>query len=162
MSFIIFIVTIQPITFLFAHRFDFYFLWNKAKFIGYYSKGDNTLDRVLKASPRLFSGFLLIKDRKDSVLNHFQIMQQDTFIFRRVSNGTHSVWLKAYPWSQHLAYHCPVMKVGLRLTLGSHNSLFADNSNKCIALSVVTCHEFPSYLHLPLKTEQNVERILST
>lgn len=161
MSFIIFIVTIRPLTLLFARRFDFYLLWNKAKFVGYYSKGDNTLDRVLIASPRLFSGFLLIKDRKDSVLNHFQIMQQDTFIFRRVSNGTLSVWLKAYLWSQHLACHCPVLKVGLHLTLGSQNSLFTDNSNKCISLNVVTCHELPSYLHLPLKTEQNVERILS-
>lgn len=143
MSFSIFIVPIQPITFLFAHRFDFAFLWNKAKFIGYYSKGDNILDRVLIASPRFSSGFLLIKDRKDSVLNHFQIMQQDTFIFRRVSNGLHSVWLKAYPWSQHLVYHCPVLKVGLRLTLGSQNSLFADNSNKFVSLNLSLVMNYP-------------------
>lgn len=54
MSFIIFIVTIQPITFLFAHGFDFYFLWNKAKFIGYYSKGDNTLDSLKSISQIVF------------------------------------------------------------------------------------------------------------
>lgn len=118
----------------------FFFKSSKAKFISYCSKGVHTLDRVLVASSRLFStgdisGFLLKK--KDSILSHFQIMQQDGFILRKVSNGICSVWLKANLWSQNLVHLFMVLKAGLHLTLGAKSSLSTDNTNipTCLNLS---------------------------
>lgn len=72
----IFTVIIQPTTFLFDHRLKFF---NQAKpsLLAMVFKDECALDRVLVVSPRLFfidqiSGFLLLKDGKDSILSHFK------------------------------------------------------------------------------------------
>lgn len=70
-----FTVIIQSTTFLFDHRLKFFNQANSSLLATVIRK--SVLLTVLVVSPRLFfideiSGFLLLKDGKDSILSHFE------------------------------------------------------------------------------------------